>query len=486
MQLRCQLAGFDEQWQESVQGMSLTFEFLDEQSRPVSQMQFNMTGTSAGWATGLGDSTLTRRRQVLYAPDDACFLRVTLSSGAPDTSGSVGIDDLELMSPRQPEEKLWKNGSFEQGSNVLSPMLAPTGWTRGGAEPAMALVTWREGGAILSLIDGDQSIGGTWTCVQPLDTAKVGGRTLIVTWREAYNVITGNQQRATFLNVPPGNYVFRAIGMMEEMQPESAGLSATIIVRPHFWQRGWFWPAATACVITLAAVAVIRARNRRNRQRLREFAFQTALERDRTRIARDMHDDLGTRITVLNISASLASRDLESDPLKARKQLDKMSVAARGLVIAMDELVWAVDPSHDNLGELALRFTLHAEEVFHESGVRYRFDIPESLPPVPISSDFRHHVSMAVREALHNILKHAGPCEVSLTVRYENGVLSVVIQDNGRGFTMDSQTEGHGLANFRSRLADIGGTCEISSSPAGGTRVSFLCPVPESPTPRYR
>lgn len=486
VQLRCQLAGFDGQWQESVLGMSLTFEFLDGQSKPVSQAQFNMTGTSAGWGTGLTDSNLTQRREVLYAPEDARFLRVTLSSGAPDTSGSMGIDDLNLTSPAQPGAQLWSNGSFEQGSNILMPMQAPTGWKRGGAEPAIALVTRRDAMAILSLIDGDQSLGGTWTCVQPLDGAKVGGQTLIVTWREAYNVIPGNQQRATFLNVPPGRYVFRAIGMTEEKEPESAGFSAEIIVQPHFWQRGWFWPAATACVISLAAVAVIRARNRRNRQRVREFAFQTALERDRTRIARDMHDDLGTRITVLNISASLASRALEHEPAKARKQLEKMSAAARGLVVAMDELVWAVDPSHDNLDELALRFTLHAEEVFHESGVRYRFDIPDSLPPVPISSDFRHHVSMAVREALHNILKHAGPCDVILTVRFEHGVLQIDIADNGRGFSMESHPEGHGLANFRSRFADIGGSCEISSSPAGGTCVSFRCPVPEKPVPRHR
>ncbi|RYD17697.1 MAG: hypothetical protein EOP88_25220, partial [Verrucomicrobiaceae bacterium] len=479
VQLRCQLEGFDAQWQESVQGMSLTFEFLDKQSRPVSQAQFNMTGSSTGWATGLTDSTLTPRREVLYAPADVHFLRVTLSSGAPDTSGSVGIDDLNLIDPRQPDERLWRNGSFEEGSNVLMPMQAPSGWIRGGAEPAIALVSRRDNLAILSLIDGDQSMGGTWSSVQPLDPAKVGGRALIVTWREAYNVISGNQQRATFLNVPPGKYVFRAIGMTEEKQPESAGLVAEVIVQPHFWQRGWFWPAATACIMTLAAVAVIRARNRRNRQRVREFAFQTALERDRTRIARDMHDDLGTRITVLNISASLASRALEEDPAKARKQLDKMSSAARGLVVAMDELVWAVDPLHDNLNELALRLTLHAEEVFHESGVRYRFDIPDTLPPVPISSDFRHHVSMAVREALHNILKHAGPCDVTLTVAFDNSVLAIDIRDNGRGFTLGPQTEGHGLANFRSRFADIGGSCEISSSPDGGTHVSFRCPVPK-------
>lgn len=482
VQLRCQLEGFDEHWQESVLGMSLLFEFLDARLKPISQAQFNMTGSSAGWGTGFADSTFSPRREPLYAPENVRFLRVTLSSGAPDTSGSLGIDKLDVVLPDQPDVPLWAYGNFAQGSSVLFPMRAPTGWTRGGAEPAIALISRREEVAILSLIDGNQSMGGKWTAVQPLDAKKVGGRTLIVKWREAYNVITGNQQRATFLNVPPGDYVFRAIGMTEEKHPETAGLSTRIVVRPHFWQQGWFWPAITAAIISLIAIAVVRQRNHRNRRRLREVAFQAALERDRTRIARDMHDDLGTRITVLNIAASLASSTMERDPDKARRHLEKMSAAARELVVAMDELVWAVDPSHDNLDELALRLTRHAEEVFEESGIRCRFDIPPLLPQHSVSSDFRHHVSMAVREALHNIMKHAGPCEVTLKVRFDGKILAIDIGDTGRGFTAGSPGAGHGLANLESRLADIGGTCEILSS-SGGTCVSFRCPLPGSPKP---
>ncbi len=283
VQLRCQLAGFDEHWQESVLGMSLTFEFLDPQSKPISQAEFNMTGSSSGWATGLTDSIPTPRREILYAPENAAYLRVTLSSGAPDTSGCMGIDDLNLVLPDKPDIPLWPNGNFEKGSDSLFPMRPPAGWTRGGTEPAFALVSRRDGSAILSLIDGDQSMGGKWTAVQPIDAGKVGGRTLIVTWREAYNVITGNQQRATFLNVPPGDYVFRAIGMTEERHPKAAGLSARVVVRPHLWQRGWFWPAATACIISLIAVAVVRQRNRRNRRRLGEAALQE--------IALDQYDD---------------------------------------------------------------------------------------------------------------------------------------------------------------------------------------------------
>src|SRR5690606_10353385 len=139
--------------------------------------------------------------------------------------------------------------------------------------------------------------------------------------------------------------------------------------------------------------------------------FQHALERDRSRIARDMHDDLGTRVTVLNMTAALARRDMEADPAKARRHLEKMSGAARELVSAMDDLVWAVDPAHDTLDHLASHLTRLAEEIFRDSPVRCRLDIPAELPARALSSDFRHHVSLAVKESLHNILQHAGPCE---------------------------------------------------------------------------
>ncbi|MEK7950285.1 histidine kinase [Luteolibacter soli] len=481
VQLRCQLGGFDEHWQESVLGMSLTFEFLDAASKPLSQAQFNMTGSSPGWGTGLGDSNTTIRRGALYSPEDARFLRVTLSSGAQDTSGSLCLDNLDIHLPESPEKPLWANGRFEIGSDVLSPMRAPTGWSRGGEEPAIALVSNKDGSAMLSLIDGDQSMGGKWTATQALDPAKTAGRTLIVTWREAYNVITGNLQRATFLNVPPGEYVFRAIGMTNDSRPETAALTLPILVRPHAWQRGWFWPAVTTCLSSLVAVALIRQRNRRNRQRLRELAFQAALERDRTRIARDVHDDLGTRITVLNLAATLAGRAMEREPDKARKQLEKMKSVSRSLVIAMDELVWAIDPSHDNLDELASRLTQNADEIFQDSEIRYRYDVPDSLPPLPVGSDFRHNVSMAVREALNNVLKHAGPCDLTMTVSFDGKLLEISILDTGRGFTATAAPGGHGLGNFESRLADIGGTCEVRSTPGEGTLVRFLCPVPKNP-----
>ncbi|GAA5484578.1 histidine kinase [Haloferula sargassicola] len=477
-QLRCQLEGFDEHWQESTLGMSLGFEFLDEQRKAISQAQFNMTGNSLGWGTGISDSNLTDRQAPLFAPEKTRFLKVTLSSGAPDTSGSLALDDLHLVRPDQPDKPLWTNGGFEEGVNVLAPMRAPTGWQRGGEEPAIALVAKGNPSMLLCLLDGDQSRSGKWTAIQSLDPDFVGGRALVVSWREAYNIIPGNQQRATFLNVPAGSYQFRAVGITDDDIPASASLSMPLFVEPHFWQRAWFVPVATALGVSLVAIAIIRHRARRNRRRLREFALQTAVERDRTRIARDMHDDLGTRISVLNVTASLANQYLDKDATKARHQLEKMATAARELVVAMDELVWAVDPAHDDLDGLALQLTRHAQDVFHESEVRYRLDIPSSLPRRTLNSDLRHHISMAVREAFHNILKHAGRCQATMRVSTENNQLLIEIRDDGRGFEHPSTSRGNGLHNIESRLRELGGVTEIESYPAGGTTIHIRCPLP--------
>ena len=480
VRLRSQLEGFDERWIESSQGMSLVFQFLDGQSRPISQAQFDVIGSSAGWGSQVADSSFNERSEPVFVPANAAFLRVNLSSGSPDTTGSLAIDDLEFRLPGSGAGTLWKNGSFDEGMDRMSPTRAPAGWERGGSEPAIARIALRGNSACLVLVDGDQGASGEWTATQPIEPPQVGGRIVAAVWREAHNVIGGDQRRATYLNVPSGRYTFRAIGLTGAEQPAAASLSMPLEVRPHLWQRSWFWPLLTAGAMAGVATLVVRHLRRRNRRRLRELSFQHALERDRTRIARDLHDDLGTRVTVLNLTASLARQSMDHDPDRARRQLDKMTGAARELVVAMDDLVWTVDPTHDNLDDLASQLTRHAEEIFRDSPVRCRLDIPSELPPRPINSDLRHNVSMAVREALHNILKHAGPCEATLRVRFEQSLLTVEVVDTGRGFDADSEhRDGHGLHNFQDRLGDLGGTCQITSSPGGGTRVSLRCPVPE-------
>jgi signal transduction histidine kinase len=201
------------------------------------------------------------------------------------------------------------------------------------------------------------------------------------------------------------------------------------------------------------------------------------LERDRTRIARDMHDDLGTRITVLTASASIARNEIERNPEKTRNHLDIVTRAARELVVAMDGLVWAVDPVHDSLDQFASHLTRMAEEIFRDSAIRVRLNIPPELPAIHLASHYRHHLALATKESLHNILKHAGRCEVHLSLHYDGSRIVIEIRDTGCGFESESGGAGHGLDNLSARLTELGGTCKITSTPGHGTNIRFTCPL---------
>lgn len=216
--------------------------------------------------------------------------------------------------------------------------------------------------------------------------------------------------------------------------------------------------------------------------------MQRNLERERTRIARDIHDDLGaslTHITMLSQSArSNPDRSLESGG-----EVDQIYGTARELTRAMEEVVWAVSPKHDTLDSLANYLGIYAQDFASASGLRCRLDLPAQLSQRPLSSQTRHNVFLAFKEALHNVAKHAGASEVRISLGIEAGNFVLTVEDNGRGCrelapaAANGVAEraprlltGHGLASMHSRLEEIGGQCEIQSTYGLGTRVRFVVP----------
>ncbi|RYD47929.1 MAG: hypothetical protein EOP83_27275, partial [Verrucomicrobiaceae bacterium] len=342
IKLRCQLEGIDDRWQESERGMGLVCQAVDREGRVISQTRFPFIGTSNGWETALEDSTMTRRAEPVYIPAETAALRLSLNSGSPDTTGFVTVDHIGLTAPGKPETSLWKNGSIALSDVTPRAAGVPEGWQRDGSDPAIARLIFRTGG-LLALVDGDQQHHGEWSSSQPISPS--GGGVFVLSWEEAYNVSSGSLHRATYVNVPPGDYTFRAVGLAGEGSPFGDGISLPIVIKPPFWQRPWFGPALAAGLVAFIAVVVVASLRRRTKRRLEILRFQNALEQDRTRIARDLHDDLGTRVTVMNMTAALAKRDLDLDPAKTHRHLEKMTEAAREMVVALDDLVWAVDPA---------------------------------------------------------------------------------------------------------------------------------------------
>lgn len=477
MKLRCQLEGIDDRWQETEVGMALVCQALDANNRVLSQSRFPTVGRSEGWKTTLEDSTMTRRVEPVYIPAAAKKLKLIFNSGSPDTTGFFAIDYFGLQTPGEGTPSLLGNGVFSYDARTTSPAGSPAGWKRGGWDPSIARMILRLDRPGIGLVDGDQTKFGEWVSIQDLPPSVRSSGTYSLSWYEAYNVIGGSTHRATYINVPPGDYTFRAIGFAGLGETRGDELALSIKIHPPFWRQIWFWPVVTAAGVALVAGAIFSSHRQRSKRSLERLRFQNALEKDRTRIARDMHDDLGSRVTFINMSAALAQRDIEQAPDNARRHLSKMTESARDLIVAMDGLVWAVDPTHDTLDHLATHLTRLAEEMFRDTAIRCRLDVPALLPALQVRSDIRHHIAMAVKESFHNVLCHAGPCEVFFSFSFKEDEILISIRDTGVGFDPAVGERGHGLDNLASRFNEIGGTCKISSSPGSGTAILLRCKV---------
>jgi signal transduction histidine kinase len=218
---------------------------------------------------------------------------------------------------------------------------------------------------------------------------------------------------------------------------------------------------------------------RRVEDRVRTLEMQTALEKERIRIARNIHDELGARATRINLLAVTARP--QTEPTGANRQFQEISAAAQQLVRALDETVWTVNPGNDSLANLLDYLTHYAEEFFRATPVRCQLKIPVDVPDCPLSTERRHSLLAIVKEALNNTLKHAGAKTAVISAQLEDGRLRLVIQDDGRGFSPAASAHGNGLANLRARAAAIGAKMEIESAPGCGVIIRVELPLAESP-----
>ncbi len=242
----------------------------------------------------------------------------------------------------------------------------------------------------------------------------------------------------------------------------------------HFWQQGWVLAGLLTACLTVGVLWV--------RQGLR-LALHTRthrlLERERARIARDMHDDLGSGLTQLTLLGELVSRETPCDGV-ARSRLNELCAKARLLLRSMDEIVWAVNPRRDTVKDFAAFITEHAQEFLATTAIRCRQEVAAELPAIPLNLPQRRNLMLAVKEAIRNAARHSGADEVNLKVQVvENDSLRVVVEDNGRGFSAGAAPDDrNGLTNMKLRLADIGGSLTLDTAPGKGCRITFLLPLP--------
>ncbi len=292
---------------------------------------------------------------------------------------------------------------------------------------------------------------------------------------------------ATYNYIPPGNYSFQVIACNNDGVWNVTAASLAFEALPHFWQTAWFRFLGGLATVLAAGGAVWFDTRRRMRRRLERAERQRDIERERSRIARDIHDDLGAQLTRITMMSESARNEV-ADPERVAAGLDKIYHTARELTRAMDEIVWAVNPSHDRLDSLANYLSRFAYEYLSVTEIRCRLDVPLQLPAMPVPAEVRHNLFLALKEAVHNLVKHAAANEMRMEMKLESSELILLVADNGCGFDSSGLPDnalskpgrigrGNGLANMKRRLAEIGGVCEITSESGKGTTVKFTVPL---------
>ena len=201
-----------------------------------------------------------------------------------------------------------------------------------------------------------------------------------------------------------------------------------------------------------------------------------ALETERSRIARDLHDDLGSSLTEINALAGTGQLP-ETTTAHQPDLFHAIGAKARSLISALDVIVWAVNPEDNSLQSLADYLSGYAEEFFSHANITCRFKVPISFPALTLEGRMRHDLLMAVKEALNNVVRHADATEAEFRMAMNGTGLEIDIADNGKGINEAPRSHGHGLKNLSERLQRLGGTCTVKPRDEGGTIVEMRLPL---------
>ncbi|HSY20145.1 MAG TPA: sensor histidine kinase [Candidatus Acidoferrales bacterium] len=484
IRIRTKLEGYENEWKVSNGEMFLDLRFFNAAGDQVSHTMFPVGGESAGWKGSLKTSTLTHRRETAVVPPQASQVWVFISSaGPPATLGVYVVANLVLskqVSNAPPVVLL--QPLFDHAPGVPPSQQQVPGWTRDGNHSSMAKIVdigQDSQTRAFAIMDEDIASHAEWRNAVSVAPAVSPGDHLVIEWNEMYSIGIGDYHTVRYASLPAGDFRFRLSGVDIMGNPTGAETSLAIIVPQPFWRATWFW-----CVV-LASIAVLAIGSWRyvlwNRMR-REVAIlknQQALERERLRIAHDIHDGLGARVTQISMVSSRAQQD-QSFPALARAEFDRISKMSRELVAALYETVWAVDPENDNLDELGNYLCQIANQLCDQAQFRSRFYVVDLPRDVQVSSQTRHNISMAVQEAVHNVIKHARATEVTISIEFTDDLLAITVHDDGSGFNPAGGPAGNGLANMKQRLSDIGGSCIIESRPGEGTTIQMSVKIKSS------
>ncbi len=408
---------------------------------------------------------------------------------------SDGLPSIECVGGCQPsglrarDGRLWfptvKGFAIVNPDNVPHNPLPPPVLVEGVAVAGTALLADTLDGD-LKLPPGRRRLEFQYTALSLTDPEKVRFKYklegLESSWDEA-----GTKRTADYSYIPPGRYQFRVIACNNDGVWNNTGATLAVTVLPYFWQTKWFMVLVVLTTLGSVAGSVRYVVKRRLQRRIDRIERERAIEAERGRIANDIHDDLGARLSEIVILSELAQNP-ESSQDAVQADVRKITDKARELTQSLGEIVWAVNPENDTLDHFVTYACYFVQDYLQLARIRSRLAVPARLPDVSLTSDVRHNLLMTLKEALNNIVKHANASEVQIQMTVEPAKFTVTIKDDGCGFRPGPMPDGNtagimeganrvlwgnGLTNMRKRMQTIGGQFRLESQPNRGTQIEL-------------
>ena len=470
--VRYKLEGLDEDWNQRVDTVLIRVLYSNNQGDVVQTYWFPASGRSPGWKGSVKDSIFTPRVETMKVPPGATIVTVIMTTAGPASLiGIFAIKDVAVASITKTKDApvlLFPDHNLPEGQKA--------DWKKSGTHPSMATTVNPDdpkgSSPALVIVDDDIAAHADWTIPIRLRPEIKAGDSLEIRWKEAYSTGLGGDFTATYERLPAGRYQFVVEDLSLTGEPLKSGAAVSLTIAIVFWKSVWFW-GVTALFLGISGILIGRYLIRRRIRR--HLEQERMISEERRRIALDLHDDIGTRVSHISLVASHADNTIRHE--EASKAFGQISSMSRDLIGALSESVWMLNPNNDDLESLVDFLYRLVNELCRLKGIRCRVDAVFITEKQTIRYEFRHNVSLAVKECVNNVLKHSHATELEMKIGLEKNILIITITDNGIGITGESRSTGLGLASLQRRMKSIGGNCNFEHLTEGGLRIILSAPV---------
>ena len=470
--VRYKLANLDPKWRERMAEMFFIIRFLKKNGDQISQEVFPAVGTSPGWNGSLEKSVFTPRCETVTVPQGANSFSVVISSAGPPTLvGVFAVSGITIQSKARGDAA---GVSYMQDSRV--PNSSGVVWGKSGTHPTMATALHLDNAGdkspVFIINDDDINAHADWITGNRVLPLVVPGERLELQWNEVYCAGSGGPFSAVYERLPAGIYRFEVEELSIMGAPLNAVTTMSLKVPRPFWQNIWFW-AAVASV--MAVLSTLGGRYLIRKKITRHLEKAQLISDERLRIARDLHDDLGTRLSHISLLSAFA--ESHSPDSKTGSSFGQISTMSRELISALSETVWMLNPKNNELEALVDFLCRLVSELCRLAEIRCRIDALSVTENLPITHEFRHNMSLAVKEIVNNALKHSFATEIKMSIQLEGRILKITVADNGVGITREPGKTSLGLANIVQRMTTIHGKCDITPTESDGLKIALEAPI---------